>query len=219
MLTSTQLNYLRHDLVALATIEYDEVMAELLDHYASLTERKIDTGMSFDDASKWAWAELNLEAGLKSIQTTYEKSVHQQLRYRHLSIMKSYFRCPTIAGIVFLSMLSYQLSPLMSPDVSAILFTIVLISPWFITWYAHTSWGNQNNNRKKVWRSFLLSYSSIPMLIANVLSILARLVYHINLFNYVQTHPGAMTTFFIVLTLFVAGLLQLTREQFDYKLT
>ncbi len=79
-LTPFQLKSLRYDLVELAHIKYDDVVDELLDHYASLTEQKMETGMSFDEASKWAWAELDLETGLKTIQTTYEKSILQKLK-------------------------------------------------------------------------------------------------------------------------------------------
>ncbi len=36
---------------------------------------------------------------------------------------------------------------------------------------------------------------------------------------YIPAHSAAMTTFCIVFALFVASLVQLTREQFHYKLT
>lgn len=55
-LTATQLSALRLGLQSLANIEHDEVLDELLDHYAMLTEQKMAEAYAFDEASKWARA-------------------------------------------------------------------------------------------------------------------------------------------------------------------
>lgn len=113
-LTTHQLNTLRHDLVSLATIEYDDVMAELLDHYASLTEQKMANGLAFDEASKWAWLELGSGVGLQKIQDDYEKGIQQQVKDQHLAIIKGYFRWPMLVTTALVGAVAYLTIPFLS---------------------------------------------------------------------------------------------------------
>ena len=111
MLTLTQLAQLRADLQQLAQIEYDEVLAELLDHYVTLTEQKMVAGLAFADASNYAWQELGSGNGLTQIQDDWERAIKHQIKTRHIEIVKSYFRWPTIvtalliAGVVGLGVM------------------------------------------------------------------------------------------------------------------
>jgi len=108
MLTPSQLTVLRQDLHKLAQIEYDAVFAELLDHYATLTEQKMADGQSFEYASAYAWADLGSGEGMQRLQDDYVKAIRQQVAARHKAIVKSYFRWPTIVVTALMAVLVYQ---------------------------------------------------------------------------------------------------------------
>lgn len=132
LLTTDQLTSLRVDLQSLAGIKYDPVLAELLDHYATLTEQHMDTGLSFIDASKWAWNDLGQGEGIQQIQNDYIANVQQQIRSRHLAIVKSYFRWPAFLTTALMGMLVYLVVPLLPADITHYVVLAVAFIPSFI---------------------------------------------------------------------------------------
>jgi hypothetical protein len=160
MLTPAQLDLLRLDLSGLANIEYDEVMTELLDHYASLTERKMDAGMSFDNATKWAWAELGSGEGLQQIQTDYEKSITAQVRTRHIEILKSYFRWPAFVTTALVGALMYFAAPFITANGMFFVFSVCVLSPIGVLFYGYREHlDQQTDSRKIVWTYLRQMYS------------------------------------------------------------
>ena len=137
MLTTTQLNVLRADLQGLAGIEYDDVLNELLDHYATLTEQRVATGLAFDDASKWAWAELGSGEGLQAVQDDYVKNIQQQVRLQHLTILKSYFRWPTFVVTALVAALVHVTVPLLPEDAVVVSFWVLAVMPIGINMWGH----------------------------------------------------------------------------------
>lgn len=160
-LTENQLNNLRHDLRELANIEYDDVLNELLDHYASLTEQKVANGLSFQDASKWAWAELGSGEGIQAIQSDYVKNIKQQIRSQHWLVLKSYFRWPTVVTTALIGLLVYLVVPVL-PARTALIgsFCISVVPSMFLLsgyWNGyHRSRDTQNIVWKYVERNGLL---------------------------------------------------------------
>lgn len=151
-LTTHQLNTLRHDLVMLATIEYDDVMAELLDHYASLTEQKMASGLPFDEASKWAWAELGSGRGLQKIQDDYVKNIQQQIGEQHISILKSYFGWPAAVTIALVAALIYMVAPFFPVlGMMALLCVFGMVPMILINYGFWKHMDKQSDSRKVIW--------------------------------------------------------------------
>ncbi|MGF7217286.1 hypothetical protein GGR92_003459 [Spirosoma lacussanchae] len=113
-LTTIQLKTLRYDLQELAHIEYHDVLTELLDHYATLTEQKMETGLSFEEASRWAWAELGSGKGLQAIQADFVRNIRRQIRRQHMGVLKSYFRWPTTVLTALVGVITYLVVPMLS---------------------------------------------------------------------------------------------------------
>ncbi|AUD04694.1 hypothetical protein [Spirosoma pollinicola] len=220
MLTPTELNFLRQDLSGLVNIEYDEVMTELLDHYASLTERKMTADMPFDEASKWAWAELGSGDGLQQIQTDYEKSIKKQVRVRHLEILKSYFRWPAFVTTALVAVLMYFTAPFITANGMFTVFYVCGLSPLAVLFYGH--WKHldqQTNGRKIVWTYLRESGSIIFNLFyvfgINVLNSLFEEKSKIWLF---QVHSTVGLILCLLTLLYAVSFIQLFKENFSLKL-
>lgn len=136
-LTAQQLQWLRNDLQTLAGIEYEDVLNELLDHYATLTEQRMTTGLSFDDASKWAWADLGSGAGIQQIQDNYVANVTKQVKTQHLAIVKSYFRWPTFIITALVVVLVYLVVPILPYKITLTVIFILGITPTGLVSWAH----------------------------------------------------------------------------------
>ncbi|GAB2526243.1 hypothetical protein [Spirosoma aerophilum] len=220
MLTPTQLDYLQQDLSGLANIEYDEVMTELLDHYASLTERKMALNMSFEDASKWAWAELGSGEGLQQIQTDYEKSITAQVRTRHVEILKSYFRWPTFVTTTLVGALMYFTAPLITANGMFTIFFICGLSPLAVLFYGHRKHlDQQTDSRKIVWtylrESGSLIFNMFYVFGINSLNSLFEEKSRIWLF---QVHSTVGLVLCMASLLYAVSFVQLFKENFNLKL-
>lgn len=213
-LTDLELKCLRYDLVELAHIEYTDVLNELLDHYATLTEHRMDKGFPFDDASKWAWAELGAGRGLQAIQGNYVDSTRKCIKNRHLAIVKSYFRWPTIVVTLLLSVLVYQLLAVMTPAASNVAFAMVILSPCLALAYTFINGGSEyDNNQKLAWK-YLKQQANLPITLLSLANFFGE-EYKSDI------HPLAAAfaaVFCIAYLLNAVSLFQLSREQFSYKL-
>ncbi|MVM35852.1 hypothetical protein GO755_37900 [Spirosoma sp. HMF4905] len=132
MLTSEQLRLLRHDLLHLANISYSEVMDELLDHYASLTEKWMREDYSFDEASRKAWNELGNGRGILHIQERYKKLLLHQLQLQHWSIVRRYFRWPTLITTLLVGTLAYLTVRAWPSSILSALFFVCVFAPYLL---------------------------------------------------------------------------------------
>ncbi len=213
-LTDFELKCLRYDLVELAHIEYTDVLNELLDHYATLTEQEMARGFTFDDASKWAWAELGAGKGLQAIQGNYVDSTRKHLKNRHLNIVKSYFRWPSITVTLLLGVLVYQLLVVMTHTASNVAFAMVLLSPCLALAYTFINGGSEYDNSQKLAWKYLKQHANLPMTLISLANFFGE-EYKSDI------HPltAALASVFCVAYLLNAvSLFQLSREQFHYKL-
>lgn len=151
-LSSTQLAQLRQDLTILAVIHYKSLMNELLDHYASLTEQKMAIGLSFEEASRWAWAEMGSGVGIQQIQTDFEDSVGK----RHRAILKSYFGWPTFITTFLIATLVYLITPLVSAKTMSILLDSYVFIPMLVLLYGYNRQRISQSDRWEVFRNYLV---------------------------------------------------------------
>ncbi len=221
-LTTHQLHTLRHDLVALATIEYDDVMAELLDHYASLTEQKMDNGLAFDEASKWAWADLGSGAGLQKIQDDYEKGIERQVRTQHLAIIKNYFRWPMLVTTALVSAVVYLIVPMLSHKVLIISIYSFCFAPSTVLIWGHF----KNTDRRISTGPIIWKYLQHKGFLAvNFLQIALNSG---GLFfddspqhwtrTYLPQHPNVSIALALLVLLYTSSFIQLYRYQFYHKI-
>lgn len=219
-LSSKQLTSLRHDLIALTTIKYDDVMTELLDHYASLTEQKMATGMEFDDASKWAWAELGGGEGMQKIQTAISKNIQYQVRTKHISILKSYFRWPTFVTTMLVGILICIIVPTIPVRwvITGIYLAGLLPALFLLAGYVY-GLHNQTDSGQLVWK-YVQHKGLLP------LNLIQLGIYLPNIYlekgsqmtrTFLQTDPSLSVLICLPVLLYTASFIQLFRHQYKYK--
>lgn len=220
-LSTKQLTALRHDLIGLASIQYDDLLAELVDHYATLTEQKMVAGQSFDEASKWAWFELGGGIGIEHIQKDYEKSILRQVRIQHRAILKSYFRWPYIVSTTLLCILLFVLVPLFSPDrVLTSVFYLVLVPLLLLAWGYFKSVDQRISTGKLVWQYFQ-NQGMIPI---NLFQISLHLTNGFSengsqiVRDFLQTYPMLSILICLLTLLYSLSFIQLFYKKFYYKL-
>lgn len=219
-LTPLQLKSLRYDLVELAEIKYDDVVDELLDHYASLTEQKMATGLAFEDASKCAWTQLGGHRGIKHIQASSVKAIKQQISAQHMAILKSYFRWPTLLTTVLVGLLAYVVVPLV-PVKALILstFFIGLIPYLFIIRGYYYGFNKQTDTSKLVWEYMLhkggLAVTFIQLGLNLPKGFLENAPQETRTF--LQTYPTVSVLICLFLLLYTASFIQLFKHQYKHK--
>jgi hypothetical protein len=217
-LSEEQLFILRNDLRTLAHIEYEEVENELLDHYATLTEQKMDDGHDFENASSYAWAELGAGAGLNKIHRDYEKNIRKQVSTRHREILKSYFRWPTILSTAVICGLMYWLAAVISPKAIYMIRLLLFLAPGLILLYTFIRKEHRHTDARKLAWEYMNRYANLPiafMQASNSINILfdskTRPI------SFIQSHPTISTGWACVLFIYTLSFFQLYRESFHYK--
>ena len=217
-LTQNQLNSLRADLQGLANIEYDEVMAELLDHYATLTEQKMANGLPFIEATNRAWAELGSGIGLEQIQTDYEKNVRQQVKIRHIEILKSYFGWPAFIITVLAAALIYIVVPLLPAQY--VIGSIYLLSmvPALVLWWGRAKHIDKfTDSRGIIWKYVQKSGSFICSFVPAVCMLTSGLFSDGPIRTFFQIHTSVSAVLCLLALLYSISFIQLFREKFTYK--
>ncbi|SOD89782.1 hypothetical protein [Spirosoma fluviale] len=219
-LTPFQLKYLRFDLIGLGDIKYDDVVDELLDHYASLTEQKMANGLAFEEASKQAWADLGAEKGVQNIQASFVKAIKQQIKTQHITILKSYFRWPTLLTTVLVGLLAYVVVPLI-PVKELILYTffISLIPYLFILRGFYYGFHQQTDTGKLVWEymfhkgGLAVTFIQLGMSLPN--GFLENAPESTRTF--LQTYPTVSVLICLLVLLYTASFIQLFQHQYKHK--
>jgi hypothetical protein len=219
MLTTTQLTQLRTDLQQLARIEYDEVLDELLDHYATLTEQQMTAGLSFADASKWAWYELGSGNGLAQVQDNWETATKQQIKTRHVAIAKSYFRWPTIVTTLLVAVLVGLLVPYLSGRQRIIMVFGLMLLPMFLMIRGYwQQYDRETNSRKLIW-TYLYNSNFNTMNMMQIGLNLSQGFFdeqHVTR-TFLQTYTGVAVFLCLLLLVYGISTVQLYREKFRVK--
>ncbi|MGM9507909.1 hypothetical protein ACS5NO_09285 [Larkinella sp. GY13] len=218
MLTLHHLTLLRQDLRTLAHIEYEEVENELLDHYATLTEQKIEAGQFFEYASANAWAELGAGPGLQQIQEEFVKNINKQVSNRHREIVLSYFRWPTLVGTLLLCGLVYQLADILSTKSIYLLMQGLFLMSGLILLYAVIRKQNRYvDSRKLVWQ-YIGSRANLSMGFLHLTNMVNALLDEDSKpFLLVKSYPELVMGLICILLIYSVTFLQLYRENFSYK--
>ena len=211
-LTATQLSALRLDLQGLAHIEHDEVLDELLDHYAMLTKQKMSDGHPFDEASKWAWAELGSGVGLQAVQDDYVLNIQRQVRNRHFEIIKSYLRWPAFVTTALIGALVYLTVPLLPTDVVKVSFWLLALLPIAITMWGYRKSLDHSSSGRITFQYMGRRMSGLPLNIGTLFFIFD------NPKNYLQTHTTVLVLVCLLSLLYTVSFMQLFREKFTLKI-
>ena len=214
-LSTKQLADLRHDLTSLATISYDHLADELLDHYAMLTEENMATGQSFHEAGTAAFHAMGNGIGIQQIQERYERVTRHQIRGRHIAIEQSYLMWPTVLRTLLVGVImAYLILAVLPPHFAKLLPGVLVLSPAFVLLIAGVSYFWQRDSRKRLVWKFIKSQINAPTMYITLIFILS------------STGDGTLSSFirvgFAILStvgnLFLTvSLAQLTRETFYYK--
>jgi hypothetical protein len=214
-LTSRQLNALRHDLKTLVEIKYDHLRDELLDHYATLTEEKMNAGYVFDDASTAAWIEMGNGEGIQRIQTDYEAVTKRDIRARHWQIVKSLWSWPTIVSTLLIGVLTTYLIALMPATTFAWHSDFIGYMPVLVLWFGWVYyWRVWDKSQFTLLREYLSKVWAWALYITLTIRILPHLA-----FEYSPTLLAAANALNVYFVVFISvSLLRLMRAHFEYKI-
>jgi len=214
-LTPFQLSQLRQDLRDLANIEYDEVEAELLDHYAALTEQKMASGLDFDRASAFAWQELGGGVALQDIQAAFVKMMRKQIRARHWQILKSYFRWPTVVTTALVGVLFYQLASWLDQTWLGWFSFVCVLTPATVSSYGYLKALDRYTDVRKVAWEYLSSFGSLPVHFANMVLNFGT---EPSESEFLAIHTSIMACVSFLCFLYMLTFLQLFHEKFSIEL-
>ncbi len=217
LLATDQLTYLRTDLQRLADIKYDPVLNELLDHYATLTEQHMDTGISFEEASKWAWNDLGQGEGIQQIQDDYIANVHQQIRSRHLTIIKSYFRWPAFLTTSLVGVLVYLVVPLIPFGyVVTLLYAVILFPSAVMSWLERKLKNEPTSQQALVFENAAKYRNQHVNVVIFVSNFLITSVGDESR-RFLQIHSTITIVVCVLLLLYAISFVQLLNERFDFR--
>jgi hypothetical protein len=117
-LSPDQLETIRQNLIA-SGIKYQDVLDELLDHYATGIEARLAAGESFGEAYaaiqdgfrkvKGRWWEPNIQPGLEAFQQQYLRNASRHARRAQWQMIRGYFRGWNLLGTAALGVLIWVL--------------------------------------------------------------------------------------------------------------
>jgi uncharacterized membrane protein len=219
MLTPYQLNSLRYDLRTLAHIEYEEVENELLDHYATLTEQKMDQGNDFEHASSYAWAVLGAGPALNAIQRDFETNIRKQISSRHLEILKNYFRWPTVLTTLLIGGLVSIITPILSENLILIIVLFSVFIQMAVVQYCYYKNKEQTGTSKKIiWESLAYRAGILLNSASFILSIGSTDVFF-KTQDLLRMNATVTAILCFVAIIYSMSFIQLYRETFSYKVS
>ncbi len=219
-LSTLQRQYLQSDLLHSAKIEYDEVFDELFDHYLTLVENSMESGELFEVARKNSWESLGGIKGVRAVEKSFVKSVRRQIRARHLGILKSYFRWPTLVTTVLVGVLSYLVVPLVSDKNIMLGFILVSVFPaGFVYWKFYRP-NNKRRNHTQIGWEYCKHMSSLPWHLLQICLLFptgfgrdGRVLTK----KFLVTQASVATMLLFVLLVFTASCIQLSRSSINNK--
>ncbi|WP_288429172.1 hypothetical protein [uncultured Spirosoma sp.] len=217
LLTTDQLTSLRSDLQRLADIKYDPVLNELLDHYATLTEQRMDTGMPFEEASKWAWNDLGQGEGIQQIQDDYIANVQQQIRIRHLVIIKSYFSWPTFLITALVGLLVYLTVPLIPFNYVVTLLYAVILVPSAVMFWLERKLKNEPTSQQALVFENAAKYRNLHLNVVIFVSNFLISSVGDESRRFLQIHSTITVVMCMLLLLYAISFMQLLNERFDFR--
>ena len=140
-----------------AGIKYQEVYEELVDHYTSAIEVKVQEGTTFDQALQEVHTEFGGNKGVKHIEECYNKQLFKFYRNLHLQNLRLHFQWPQVLVTLCMGTLVYALSYLLKGNV--LLFyglSLVALTPFALSIYYFFRFRKKANYSKKTAKGNLL---------------------------------------------------------------
>ena len=148
-LTTEQLDLISKEIIT-GGIKYQDLYEELLDHYITAIEDRMENGETFGaafgdihkgfvnykrPARTWdhygVWKDHNSpEYGLGKLQAEYEETLKGEIKKRHWQIMRNYFRWPTIVTSLLIGALTFQFTYLFPLKISFGFFGFLSFAPF-----------------------------------------------------------------------------------------
>ncbi len=218
-LTEKQLYDLKTDLQRLARVEYDDVLNEILDHYASLTEERMANDLTFENASRWAWSDMGGGDAIQQIQDDFVKNIRRQVGVEHLAVVKSYFRWPTIVTTALVAALVYFTVPVLPTEVVESLFWVAALLPVGLLVWQHFQTKPQPNSTGFLVRKRLNEIGGRSINIVLWVSIYSGgyVGESAKRTAYLQTHTMVSVVLCLLFLLYMVSFIQLIRRPFTYQ--
>ncbi|MFN8344406.1 MAG: hypothetical protein U0X91_05360 [Spirosomataceae bacterium] len=152
-LTTEQLELISKEVIE-GGIKYQDLYEELLDHYITAIEDRVENGKTFGeafgevhegftnyklylgsfyyyDARRFRTVRID-NYGLVKLQNEYKERLNKEMAKRHWQIMKNYFRWPTLVTTLLVGLLTFQFAYLVPREyfiwiISTCAFAPVLI--------------------------------------------------------------------------------------------
>lgn len=217
-LTVRQTQTLRSDLLYTANLEYEAIIEELFDHYATVVENDLLGGDSFEQCRQRAWNELGAEAGIKAIQKNYVKSIRRQIRTKHFDILKSYFGWPALVTTALLMLLVYVSVPLLSAFSLVIGMLLISGIPVVVLYVNYSKQAEERKNESQLiwkycWHKGWLAWSIIEIPL-NMSWLDPKNAYTE---TFLQNHLSLVALFIFLLFIYILSCLRLYQTQLTNK--
>lgn len=207
-----------------AGIKYNEVYEELLDHYATAIEDKMeDENLPFEQALNKIHTAFGGNKGIKQIGEQYYRkmfSFYKQTQWKHF---RQQFQWPQAAGSFLIGGLVYALAHLLQNPVYLFLaLTLIAFLPFAGSIYCFFQLRKKALYSKKTAKGSLLMYISIYALnFLTILTLVPRIFFNEMLkehhgIDLLSLYPAALS---LVITLYILYLLSFikTLERVQFK--
>ena len=227
-------------------IKYQDLYEELLDHYITAIEDRMENGMAFGEA----FGEVNISfvnyrpplheryyydvkrlkkvtqcsSGLSRLQKDYERNLRGEIKKRHWQIMGNYFRWPTIVTSLLVGALTFQFAYLVPLKIGVGFFGLLSFAPLLFllpATYRHTM-GYFKKERKFInslkWTA-IGAQASFSLSLFNCFVFIPRVVgIELKAFSH-QIQAAIIATLICFYLAYSLSFYQLYRERFKVKAT
>ena len=242
-LTTEQLDLISKEIIT-GGIKYQDLYEELLDHYITAIEDRMENGMAFGEAfgeihqgfvnykrpaRTWdhygVWKDHSSpEYGLGRLQAEYEETLKGEIKKRHWQIMGNYFRWPTIVTSLLVGALTFQFAYLVPLKIVVGFFGLLSFAPLLFllpATYRHTM-GYFKKERKFInslkWTA-IGAQASFSLSIFNCFVFIPRVVgIELKAFS-PQIQVATVATLICFYLTYSLSFYQLYRERFKVKAT
>lgn len=160
-------------------IKYQEVYEELLDHYASAIEAKMQEGLLFEKALEQVHQNFGGRKGVKHIEELYYKQLWNQYRTMQWQHIKELFQWPQLLTSLVIGILIYGLASLLQ-STSITKWTVFVIAciPLLLASYEYIKMLRKATNSKRTAKGAILMHiSSLGLLQLNLFLFLPRIFF------------------------------------------
>lgn len=140
-----------------AGLKYQEVYEELVDHYTSAVEKKVQEGRPFEQALQEAHQEFGGNKAVKHVQKQFYTQMFKFYRNLHWKNLRFYFKWPQALSTLFTGGLVYALSCLLKGNILLFfMLSLVALVPFAISIFYFFKLRNKGTYSKNTAKGNLL---------------------------------------------------------------